>query len=135
MRRVLFWLAIGMLGTAAPAAADTLRLSNCLSGKTATIFNSLCAWPPTVTTLPACGTLVFNCDGGCKVRFGSGELANDCGAAVPAHRGEQTVIKPESDPDIAETSWVRALDDEPGYAGTPSNWQTECSCRPDRMQW
>jgi hypothetical protein len=134
MRRVLFWLAIGMLGAAAPAAADTLRLSNCLWGKTVSIFNSSCALPPTVTTLPACGTLVFNCDGGCKVMFGSGELAN-CSAAAWVHRGEQTVIKPESDPDIDETSSVRALDDKPGYAGTPSAWQNECSCRLDQMQW
>ena len=28
MRRVRFWLAIGMFGAAAPAAADTLRFSN-----------------------------------------------------------------------------------------------------------
>lgn len=29
MRRMLVWLAVGMLGTVAPAAAGTLGLSNC----------------------------------------------------------------------------------------------------------
>jgi hypothetical protein len=71
MRCVLFWLAIGMLGTALPAAADTLALTNCTTGAPLiTTFNegdAVCAVPQIITALHTCSTVVLACDGRCKV--------------------------------------------------------------------
>ena len=71
MRRVPFWLAIGMVGISVPAAADTLALFNCTTeAPFVTTFNEsdpVCAIPRLTTALHACSTLVLVCDGRCKV--------------------------------------------------------------------
>ena len=70
--RVLYWLAIGIFGAIVPAAADTLRLSDCSrQGPTIITYNEgdgVCWIPRNATALPSCGTVTFTCDGKCKVR-------------------------------------------------------------------
>ena len=53
MRRMLLWLAIGMLGAAAPAAATgMLRVSNCMTSvKELAVYNQVCPIPGSVYQL------------------------------------------------------------------------------------
>lgn len=126
MERVIFGLAIGMLGFSMPAAAETLRLSNCLGfNKSISVFNgtdNVCVVPHNVVSVPACGTIVLDCEGGCKFEFDS---EDSCGAHF--YSGEQTVIGPQFAPGVTQTSGLR---------GRPEHeWRQECDCSPSDMQW
>jgi hypothetical protein len=72
MRRMLLWLAIGMLGAVAPAAADTISVWNCSGGSISfKLYNEgdiFCAIAKYSVTLANCSlTTTLQCDGKCKV--------------------------------------------------------------------
>jgi hypothetical protein len=125
MRYVLFWLGTGfLLATAFPAAADTLRLSNCTTEAEAVeTFNEsdfLCWVPRSRGTLPSCGTVTFDCDGKCKVKTGGG--GTYCGQ-LSTLGGERTRVTAG----FVETSAVRG--------GDPATWSRLCTCDQAKMQW
>jgi hypothetical protein len=123
MRGVLFWLAIAMLATVAPAAADTLRLSNCTKEapriKTYNEGDYLCLTARSEWTLPGCGTVTFDCLGKCQV------LATAYGNCTehPKLSGEQTYTKQGYE----ETIILRDK--------TQTDWWLSCTCLWAEMQW
>ena len=132
MRRMLFWLAIGMLGAVLPAAADTLRVSNCrVDAIEANAFDEgdgLCLTPQ-VQLLNACSTVVFNCEGRCKVGFGP---QPSCSQAK-VFSSDQTLskhgmVETSSLLDIVETM----NDSEEEWR---HEWPPECDCGITAMQW
>ena len=71
MRNVLLWLAIGMLGAVAPAAADSLTVKNC-TGQTITFktYNEgdiVCWIARNDVSVGNCSTQGLACDGKCQV--------------------------------------------------------------------
>jgi hypothetical protein len=71
MRNVLLWLAIGMLGAAVPAAADSLTVKNCTGQSIAfKVYNEgdiVCWVPRYAVNLANCSSNTYQCDGKCKV--------------------------------------------------------------------
>jgi hypothetical protein len=71
MRRMLMWLAIGMLGAVAPAAADSLLVKNCTGQSIAfKVYNEgdiVCWVPRYAVNLANCSSNTYQCDGKCKV--------------------------------------------------------------------
>ena len=71
MRNVLLWLAIGMLGAVAPAAADSLTVKNCTGQSIGfKIYNEgdiVCSIPRCSASLANCSSNTYQCDGKCKV--------------------------------------------------------------------
>ena len=71
MRNVLLWLAIGMLGAVAPAAADSLTVKNCTGQSIGfKIYNEgdIVCWVPRYSaSLANCSSNTYQCDGKCKV--------------------------------------------------------------------
>jgi hypothetical protein len=129
MQRVLFWLAIGMLGTAVPASAAELRISNCMtSNRQITAFNG--AWCPTTGvaySVPACGTVVLGC-ATCKIGIGSQTCVT--AATWSSHRtfGKNGIVETSMLDEIVRTK------NEPEQEWR-WEWPPECECAIDSMQW
>jgi hypothetical protein len=132
VRRVLFWLAIGIGGTAVPATADTLRLSNCTDRAPGIVAydqdNATCWNWQSSATLPGCGSVTFTCNGACKIHEGAiprGTLSCDGAETVS---GAHTYVKQGVTGTITtDTPGLRTADE-----GT---WSLLCTCDQAEMQW
>jgi hypothetical protein len=130
MRRTFFWLTIGMLGAIFPAAADTLKFSNC-GDKTPNVvtYNAMdgfCWVPRSQATLTRCGTVTFTCDGECQVKIEGRLTGFECGGGHPDWHlsGEMTYNDWEH---IVETAKVRNWNS--------TDWSKYCTCDKAEMQW
>jgi hypothetical protein len=134
MRGIVFWLAIGVFGSAVPAAADPLALTNCTTdAPMITTFNEsdpVCAVPQVTTALHSCSTVVVVCDGRCKVNasqaaVGLGSTSAAICGTLPLLGGEQTFTRSG---DLVPTASVRSASDE-------SSWSQLCTCSQAEMRW
>ena len=129
MRGLAFWLANGIFGIGAPAAAETLTLSNCSDGTPSmSAFDeqdSTCWTPRSQATLPRCGTVAFDCSGKCKLidAWSRGEFCQ--GALVPVS-GAQTYTDGGH---IIDTPQMRSESLDEG------TWHHLCACERSEMQW
>ena len=127
MRRMLLWLAIGMVGAAAPAAAVNFIISNCTTQpKRFDVYNDwdgICALPSTYMTISPCQSDTLWCNANtCKVEGFSGE-GTECWAH-PKLNGHWVIRK-----DTSQRMPKTELDK---LRGTP-DWATYCACSEDRI--
>ena len=115
MQRVLFWLAIGMLGTAVPAAAEGLRISNCM------LTNRQIKDADTGLTygVAPCGTTVLGCTT-CKIGTETWDYNRTFVkyGIIPTSDLE-AIVRTKNEPE-QEWRW---------------EWPQECECNIDSMRW
>jgi hypothetical protein len=126
MRNVLLWLAIGMLGAAAPAAADGLTVKNCtgqtIAFKTYNERDGVCWVARNDVSIGNCSVQGLTCDGKCQVTvMGS----NFCGSYGKLN-GSWTVLNSISTKDGYRGPWTSLVDRNGKY------WMTmeaaACGC-------
>lgn len=132
MRGIWSWLAIGMLGTVVPAAAETIIFHNCSD----TTFNlksynegdRFCWVSRQTVTLSRCGTVTLDCIGQCQINglHGFSLRGGVCGGMM-SFGGHPFVITKTpnyfTDP--------QSLD----YARGSPEWDEFCACSEAEMQW
>ena len=127
MRRVLLWLAIGMLGAASPAAAAvTLTLYNCTAQNLSlTVYSELDALcgPNFLSNVAKCGAVTLSCGmAKCKVA-GLPGLGSTCGN-YPLLEGKRVI------PKNGKTTYSTVeFNNFRGGAG----WALNCVCREDQI--
>ena len=121
MRRVLFWLAIGVLGAASPAAATyILRASNCkITPVTFTVYDNYCV--PTDLQVTACATRQVGCyQDGCQI-------GQTCTGATTWPSDVPLTLSKQGMEKTSDLNTNPPLD--------AATWQLHCECPIGDMRW
>jgi hypothetical protein len=128
MGRMLVWLALGILGTAVPAAADSLTFRNCNESsfyiKTWNQNDTWCLIARDSRWIDSCTSYTFTCDGKCQVQAFGG--VQGC-ASWPLMEGTYVIPKgtPRLDSLQRDTDLNRSR-------GEP-DWHLICACTEAQM--